>query len=530
MMKRMFNWLPAVTLATLLASGCGSDSSDSPPSSTATAEMEPSANAADPEERQEAAESSNQTNQEPERAQPRTPSDPPLRIAENSAANNNGEIDGDEAAKGKPQSDKKTADENGTTDKGLAAVLNLRREGKFSQALQELRKLKNQRKSSGERRQLQELEVELRRLQRDAVGLDRAIDNLVSSNPSVRSFARRKLRGGTSAGAILLRKAVRDAAPPVAEEAAQLLVEQNDEKWMDSALERVIREPGAEIADDLVQLAEEEGAWESKAHINQIADFALTAFRRSGEPMLPDGILELLNANTAKIDAEFWPQAYEVVVSAQMNDATPLIPLLDKAYEQLSNEDDKRFGELVGDAEAVPTLKDRVLKLIQSGTGELPDWIREDTAFVPLIRGLHGHYYRGPSDDRFNELAEEHIDPKIELALPEFPQGKSNFACRWTGFVAIPEEGKYTFTSASDDGQRMWVNEQLIIDDWNYHGVKSVSGTIELTAGLHPIRVEHFQGEGGAAITVYWEGPNFDKTVLAGDALWTYPIPAKSAE
>lgn len=530
MMKRTIAFLSAILLAAFLTPGCGSDSSDTSSPSPAEDEMAPSDQTREAEAPEETTETQHPASRKSEPAPSPGSAESARPASEDSTmSEDQAEHLGDEIISAPALAKDAVAVENGTTDEELADVLNLRREGKFSQALQALRKLKNQGESSAERRKLQELEVKLRRLQRDAVGLERAIDNLVSSNPSVRSFASRKLRGSGAAGAILLRKAVRDAAAPVAEEAVQLLVEQNEEKWMDSALERVVREPGAEIADDLIQLADEESAWESEAHINQIADFALSVYRRPDEPTLPDGMRDILIANTEAINENFWPQAYEIVID-KTNDASPLIPVLDKAYEQICSKDNEQFGELVRDADAVPKLKDRVLMLIQSGTGELPEWIREKKSFVTLITGLHGRYYRGPSDDRFKELVTERIDPKIELKLPEFPQGKTNFACRWTGFVAIPEEGKYKFTSASDDGQRVWVDEKLIIDDWNTHGVKSVSGTIELTAGLHPIRVEHFQGDRGAAITVYWEGPDFDKTVLSGDAVWTYPIPKDDAE
>lgn len=531
MMKQIFAWLPAIMLAVFLTQGCGSGNSDTPSPSPTREKTKPSEQPAETEAPADSSDTPRSPNRSAEQASAQNLEESESSKNGNSATDGAEEHLDEETDNAASLADaEKAGDENGAVDEGLESVLNLRREGQFSEALQAVRKLKTREGFDVDRQKLQELEVELRRLQRDAVGLERAIENLVSPTPSVRSFSRRKLRGSGPAGSILLRKAVRDAAPPIAEEAAQLLVEQNDEKWMDSALARVMSEPSAEIANDLIQLATEENAWKTKERINRIADFVLTVFRSSDKPTLPDGLMQLLLANTPAIRENFWPQAYELAV-AKNNQATPLIPLLDQAYEQLCNEDDEQFTKLAGDTEAVSKLKDRVLQIIQSGTDKLPDWVGEKTAFVPLIQGLHGRYYRGPSNDRFKELAKERIDPKIQItSKDDFPQGKENIACRWTGFVAIPEQGKYTFTSASDDGQRVWINEQRIIDDWNTHGVKAVSGSIELDAGIHPIRVEFFQEGGGAAITVSWEGPNFDKTVLSGDAVWTYPIPTDNGE
>ena len=46
-----------------------------------------------------------------------------------------------------------------------------------------------------------------------------------------------------------------------------------------------------------------------------------------------------------------------------------------------------------------------------------------------------------------------------------------NFSVRWSGQVLAPVTGTYTFTTTSDDGVRLYVNGQLLIDNWTDHAV-----------------------------------------------------------
>lgn len=83
--------------------------------------------------------------------------------------------------------------------------------------------------------------------------------------------------------------------------------------------------------------------------------------------------------------------------------------------------------------------------------------------------------------------------------------GADNFSIRWSGQIEAPVSGTYTFTSTSDDGQRLWVNGVQIINDWNLHGPQDASGTITLTAGTkYDIKYEYYEATGGAVVKLNW--------------------------
>jgi len=97
-----------------------------------------------------------------------------------------------------------------------------------------------------------------------------------------------------------------------------------------------------------------------------------------------------------------------------------------------------------------------------------------------------------------------------------------NFSVRWTGKVRPAFTETYTFSTLSDDGIRVWVGGKKLIDNWTGHGDTWDSGRIELEAGrLYDIKVEFFQGGGGATLGLYWESKSQPKQVVPTEALFT---------
>lgn len=93
--------------------------------------------------------------------------------------------------------------------------------------------------------------------------------------------------------------------------------------------------------------------------------------------------------------------------------------------------------------------------------------------------------------------------------------GPDTFSVRWTGRVLAPATGAYTFTTSSDDGVRLWVNNQLLIDNWTDHGVTNNSGTINLTASnYYDVRMEFYENGGSAVAKLLWSYPGQAQQVI----------------
>lgn len=81
------------------------------------------------------------------------------------------------------------------------------------------------------------------------------------------------------------------------------------------------------------------------------------------------------------------------------------------------------------------------------------------------------------------------------------PAGNLNFSARWTGDISAPKSGTYYFSTASDDGVRLFIDDKPVIDNWTDHGQAIDTGTVSLEKGkTYHLRVEYYQGTGEAVL------------------------------
>ena len=80
------------------------------------------------------------------------------------------------------------------------------------------------------------------------------------------------------------------------------------------------------------------------------------------------------------------------------------------------------------------------------------------------------------------------------------------FSVRWTRLLNFPA-GTYRFDTFSDDGVRLWVNNQLVIDTWILQSEGRHSANVTLPGGATSLRLEYFENQGRAAVNLSWNPP-----------------------
>jgi hypothetical protein len=68
------------------------------------------------------------------------------------------------------------------------------------------------------------------------------------------------------------------------------------------------------------------------------------------------------------------------------------------------------------------------------------------------------------------------------------------FAIDYTGRFWVDKPGAYTFVLTSDDGARLYIDDQLVVDNDGMHPPSDIRGGVDLSSGIHGIRVSYFQG------------------------------------
>ena len=79
-----------------------------------------------------------------------------------------------------------------------------------------------------------------------------------------------------------------------------------------------------------------------------------------------------------------------------------------------------------------------------------------------------------------------------------------NFSARWTRYIDVTP-GTYSFTITSDDGMRLWVDGELILDAWYEHPALTLTAQKYLGPGHHLIKVEYFEKAGLAVAQLSWQ-------------------------
>jgi beta-glucosidase len=153
-------------------------------------------------------------------------------------------------------------------------------------------------------------------------------------------------------------------------------------------------------------------------------------------------------------------------------------------------------------------------------------------------RGLTGRYYRGRAFE--GEPVLTRIDQRVQfrwdrgsptdepVARGEVSADRAlpndGFSVRWTGVLVPPVTGEYEMVVTANDGARLTVDGQAVVDAWTDAPVaRAVSGRVRLEAGReHAIVLEYYEAERDAEVRLGWRLPSagspFDAAVSAARA------------
>jgi len=149
----------------------------------------------------------------------------------------------------------------------------------------------------------------------------------------------------------------------------------------------------------------------------------------------------------------------------------------------------------------------------------------------PSGTGLTGQYFTNSSANYSNSanfnptnLVMTELNPTINFVWGTSTNPITNggyYSVRWTGQVEPEYSETYYFDANTDDGVKLWVNDQLIINSWILRGANDSIGTISLQGGVrYNIRMEYFNGGGAAVAHLYWYSPSQPKQIIPANRLY----------
>ncbi len=136
--------------------------------------------------------------------------------------------------------------------------------------------------------------------------------------------------------------------------------------------------------------------------------------------------------------------------------------------------------------------------------------------------GLRGEFYDNAD---FTAFRYTFLSPGINLDMAAgAPQTLSpdTFSIRWTGRIEPRFNEAYTFYVTHNDGARLWVNGQLLINAWNNTpSTLTSTGTLSLAAGVkYDIRLDFYENTGSAVIKLEWQSPSQPRQFIPKSQLY----------
>ena len=147
----------------------------------------------------------------------------------------------------------------------------------------------------------------------------------------------------------------------------------------------------------------------------------------------------------------------------------------------------------------------------------LPFITRANNSFIALYdnievgdgTGLRGHYYNSLAHGFNGPITMSRLDNTIDFnwdsGSPNERINNDHFSIRWKGEILPLFDGEYIFYVTADDGIRLWVDKQLIIDQWIDQPPTEWTGKILLNNDRrYSIRMEYYENGGGAVAQLRW--------------------------
>ena len=124
-------------------------------------------------------------------------------------------------------------------------------------------------------------------------------------------------------------------------------------------------------------------------------------------------------------------------------------------------------------------------------------------------KGLSVEYFNDRVlKDKVYETTHANIDHDWAGIAPEnLPL--NNFSMTWQGKLLPPKSGEFELGAIVDDGIRVYINDELVIDSWIYRSTRYVSSRYSFEEGKeYKIRVDYFDAGGEAGIKLTWRMPD----------------------
>jgi hypothetical protein len=133
-------------------------------------------------------------------------------------------------------------------------------------------------------------------------------------------------------------------------------------------------------------------------------------------------------------------------------------------------------------------------------------------------------YFAGATfDHKILERADDQIAVLPDAPSPDPRLQAEHWSARWNGYLHFDQPGRWHLCGRADDGQRIYLNNRLLVDDWTHAEMRTACATVKVQVGWYPFRVEYHQSTGPAALSVLRGPPRRSLAAIPASSLCCGP-------
>ncbi|WP_026728311.1 family 20 glycosylhydrolase [Flavobacterium denitrificans] len=152
-----------------------------------------------------------------------------------------------------------------------------------------------------------------------------------------------------------------------------------------------------------------------------------------------------------------------------------------------------------------------------------PD-LKPTLAIQPTKNGLKYEYFTG----NFSQVQDLELSKPVSSGILEGKISAEKWktkleryiGLKFSGYIFIPETGNYTFSTLSDDGSKLFIDDELIVDNDNIHWANEAYGAVKLEKGFHKINISYFDLTGGTTLNCFIQKEDQKKEEINASQLY----------
>lgn len=143
----------------------------------------------------------------------------------------------------------------------------------------------------------------------------------------------------------------------------------------------------------------------------------------------------------------------------------------------------------------------------------------------PTKQGLKFEYYTGKL---FQQVQDLELAKPINSGILEGKISSEKWktkleryiGLKFNGYINIPETTNYTFSTLSDDGSKLFIDDELIVDNDGIHWLNEAYGVVKLEKGFHKINISYFDQIGGTTLNCFIQQEGKEKQEISASQLF----------